>query len=157
MQLEQEFITRSNDPEDLFASGMTHLKKHRSQKALEAFRKAMESRPDEPRFMSYFGLCLATAENRPEEAVPLCERAVIREFYRPELFFNLGRVYLLAGDAKKAYEIFTRGLALDMTNNDLRRELRRMGRRRRPIIPGLARSNGINRLLGKVLYRIRNR
>ena len=74
-QLVPEPTVISTNPEELFDSGVSHLKKHRSKKALDAFRQAMSSKPNEPRYMSYFGLCLATADNRPEEAVPLCERA----------------------------------------------------------------------------------
>jgi Flp pilus assembly protein TadD len=53
----------SRTPEDLFQSGISHLRKHRGRQALEALRLAAELQPHEPRYISYYGLCLATVEN----------------------------------------------------------------------------------------------
>ena len=84
-----ESLASLTTPEQLFEDGLAHLKKHRSKKALDAFRRALEAKPSEPRFMSYFGLCLASTEGKIGDALPLVEKAARKEFFRPELYFNL--------------------------------------------------------------------
>jgi len=145
------------DPEEFYTAGIFLVKRDRVKEALSAFRQALEIKKDEPRYLSYFGYCLAKAEGRTKEGAALCERAVQKEFYRVELFINLGRVYLLAGNRKKAHMAFRKGLALDRENREIRGELDRMGIRRPPVLPFLDRKNPVNKLAGKVLFKLRLR
>jgi hypothetical protein len=79
--------------------------------------------------------------------------AIRRDVFRAELFLNLGRVYLMARDRRSAYEAFTMGLRIDRRDPRLRRELRRMGVRRRPVLPFLDRGHAVNRWLGRFMAR----
>jgi Tfp pilus assembly protein PilF len=106
-----------------------------------------------PRFLSHYGLCLAHATEHVDEAREACERAVAAEFYNPDLYLNLGRVYLRGGERGAAHRAFASGLRLQGDHPGLRAELLRMGIRRRPVIGFLGRSNPVNRMLGRLAPR----
>jgi tetratricopeptide (TPR) repeat protein len=146
-----------DDPEEFFRAGVFLLRRDKAKEALTAFKRSLLVRENEPRYMSYTGLCLALALGKVREGQVLCEKAVEREFYRPELFLNLGRVYILAGNRRKAHMAFRKGLALDRENRDIRVQLERMGIRKPPVFPFLDRRHPINKLAGKMLYRLRLR
>lgn len=142
------------EPEKLFQAGVVFLERlDRVGDALMAFKKAHELVPDDTRYASYYGLCLALAKRDTREAVPICMDAIRRDLYRPELFLNLGRVYLLARDRRRAHEAFCMGHRLDRRDPRINRELRRMGVRRRPPVPFLERGHVVNRWLGRVMAR----
>ena len=146
-----------SDAEELFKAGLFLLKRDKVREALSAFKRALNIKGNEPKYMSYTGLCLALAEGKTRESVVLCEKAVSMEFYRSELFLNLGRVYIVMGNKKKAHMAFRKGMALDRDNRSLRVELEKMGYRKPPVFPFLDRQHPINMVAGKVLYRLRLR
>ena len=102
------------------------------------------------RSLSYYGLCLAMASRRVREALDICERAVAAEFYNPELYLNLGRVYLRCGDRRSAFGAFVQGLRLNHRHGGIIAQIRRLGFRRRPVVGFLRRGHPLNRLLGRV-------
>lgn len=154
---ENGVVAADMDAEELYKAGLFLLKRDKVKEALSAFKRALNIKIKEPRYMSYTGLCLALAEGRIKEAVALCEKAVSMEFYRSELFLNLGRVYIAMGNKKKAHMAFRKGMALDRDNRSLRIELERMGYRKPPVFPFLDRQHPINKVAGKVLHRLRLR
>jgi tetratricopeptide (TPR) repeat protein len=148
-----------NAAEGCFANGMRSLSEGRLRQALALFESAIslerqlgESRP-QARYLSYYGLCLALAQDETREALRFCREAVTIEGYNADLRLNLGRVLMAAGRKKEAFETFRKGLELDRHHVGLRRALRSMGLRRRPALPFLGRSHPLNVLLG----RLRNR
>ena len=145
------------DPEELFKAGLFLLKRGRVESALSAFKGALALKENEPRYMSYLGLCLAMTQGRAREGVALCEMAAKKEFYRSEMFLNLGRAYLYAGNRRKSHSAFRRGLSLDRENSDIKGELDRMGVRRPPVFPFLDRKSAVNKLAGKLLNKLRLR
>jgi tetratricopeptide (TPR) repeat protein len=148
---------RENDPEEFFKAGMFLLKRDRVKEAHAAFKQALFLQERDPRYMSYTGLTLAMAMGKTKEAVLLCEKAVQKEFFRAELFLNLGKVYLLAGNRKKAHIAFRKGMTLDRDNRTLRGELEKMGIRKPPVFKFLDRRHPVNKLTGKMLHRMRLR
>lgn len=142
------------DPERFFEAGLAFLDRNQFKKAKRAFQCAHTMRPGEPRYMSYLGLALALAERQVGNAIRLCEMAVRKEFFRPELFLNLGRVHQMRGDKRSALRAYRRGLAVDASHDELRREVRRMGVRKAPVLPFLDRGNTLNRVAGKALHRL---
>jgi len=146
-----------SDAEELYKAGLFLLKRDKVKEALSAFKRALKIKSNEAKYMSYTGLCLAIGEGKMREAVILCEKAVSMEFYRSELFLNLGRVYIAMGNRKKAHLAFRKGMALDRDNRSLRVELEKMGFRKPPVFPFLDRQHPINKVAGKVLYRLRLR
>ena len=145
------------DPEEFYKAGRFLLKRDKVREALMAFKQALQLKETEPRYKSYFGLSLALSEGRVKEALLFCESAVEKEFFRAELFLNLARVYLMAGNRKKAHAVLRKGLAIDKDNKDIRQELDRMGIRKAPVLPFLDRRHPINKVAGKVLHRLRLR
>jgi tetratricopeptide (TPR) repeat protein len=123
-------------------------------RALPLFEQAHRSWPADRRFQSYLGLCLAVMGKKVRVAVDLCERAARGNFLHPELFWNLGRVAELAGDRRRAYAAYRRGLALDQEDLELRRGIARMGVRRSPVVPFLPRKHAVNRLSGQLLGKL---
>jgi Tfp pilus assembly protein PilF len=102
------------------------------------------------KYLSFYGLCLAVCSDRLEEARSICEAAVRAEFYNPDLYRNLGRVYLRAGDRLQAFGSFVRGLQLNPRHAGLLGEIRRLGIRKRPVVRFFPRSHPVNRILGRL-------
>ena len=146
----------AEDPEELFKAGLYLLKRDRLQEALAAFKKALYIRDREPRYMSYAGLALAL-NGKTKEAVLLCEKALQKESFRQEFFLNMGRVYLIYGNRRKALMTFRKGMALDRENRQIRGELERMGIRKPPVFRFLDRNHPVNKWSGKMLHRLRLR
>ncbi|HEU4401975.1 MAG TPA: hypothetical protein VFT43_07700, partial [Candidatus Polarisedimenticolia bacterium] len=88
--------------------------------------------------------------DRLREAQEICEGAVRAEFYNPELYLNLGRVYLKGGDRARAFGAFVRGLQLSPRHPALIQSIRRLGIRRRPVLRFLGRRHPFNRVLGRM-------
>ena len=106
-----------------------------------------------PRYLSYYGLCLALGKGQFSQAAETCRQAMELEFYSPDLYLNLGRVYCLEGNRAAAFNAFLGGLSLESQHPGIRREVQRMGIRRRQVLPFLSRSNPVNRLLGRLTPR----
>jgi len=102
------------------------------------------------KYLSYYGWCLAICSDRLDEAREFCEAAVRSEFYNPDAYWNLGRVYLKTGDRSLAFDTIVRGLQLNPRHSGLVGVLRRLGIRRKPVLPLLDRGHPVNRLLGRL-------
>ncbi len=140
-----------------FQKGLRAVRHGEFLEALVYFEASMQlaqragAQPSSPiKYLSYYGLCLAMTSYRVEEGREICENAVRAEFYNPDLYLNLGKVYLKAGDRGLAFETLVRGLQLNPRHPDLVKEVRRLGVRRRPIVGFLSRSHPLNRMLGRL-------
>jgi tetratricopeptide (TPR) repeat protein len=102
--------------------------------------------------LSYFGLCMALVQKKYRPAIELCRRALDLEFYNGDHYVNLARVYLAAGQRKKALDIAESGLKLLPDHEDLLRVRRSLGVRSRPPVPFLNRSHPINVSLGQARH-----
>jgi len=146
--------TPGKGPEEFFRAGIALLRRKQFQDALRAFKHALDLDPEDARYLSFYGLCLAATGRNPGEGVQLCEAAAEKEFYRPELHLNLGRAHLIQGRPEKAQKAFREGLALDEQNREIIRELENMGVRKRPTLPFLNRKNPLNKWSGLVRQRL---
>jgi tetratricopeptide (TPR) repeat protein len=154
---EEEQEVPAEDPEEYFKAGKFLLMRDKQKEALRAFRRAFEMNSADPRYMSYYGVCLASVSGRLKEGLALCEKAAAKEFFRAEMFLNLAKVYMKIGNRGKAHDALRKGMSLDRENKDIKRELDKMGVRRPPVLPFLDRNSGINKFAGKVLYKLRLR
>ncbi len=142
--------------EESFRRGMEALGRGSNVEALALFEAALEierrcgAGKPQPRYLSYYGLCLGLAANRVREGIEYCREAKGVEFYNADLCWNLGRLLLAAGRRKEAWEAFEEGLARQPVHLGIRREMERMGTRRSPVVPFLSRGNPVNVLLGKL-------
>ncbi|MBI5886866.1 MAG: hypothetical protein HZB85_09845 [Deltaproteobacteria bacterium] len=104
----------------------------------------------DPLAMSYYAICLVRVEKSFDKALSLCAMAVEKEFFHPEIYLNLGRIFLMKGQKSKAVKAFKRGLQVDETHKEILTEIKKLGLRRRPFITWLPRRNSINIFIGKV-------
>ena len=100
--------------------------------------------------MSWYAVCLARIGGRFNRAMALGKAAVLKEFCNPEMYLNLGRVCLMAGDKRGAVAAFKEGLVFEPGSSTIRAEIRLLGIRRVPPISFLRRSNPVNRFIGQV-------
>ena len=141
--------------EEAFHKGITMLESGRPRDAVAFFKAAIDIEnqvgggdPGQARYVSYYGLGLCLSRTASHEAIACCRKAAEFEGYRPEVWWNLGRVALTAGRRGEAHRAFHRGLALQPGHPGILRDLQRMGIRRRPALPFLPRKNPLNVFFG---------
>jgi len=144
--------------EESFLTGMEALAAGRCLEALALFEAAITLERQlgaprvQPRYLSYYGLCLALEAQRTSDGVELCREAVQLEFYNADLYCNLARALLAARRKREAHQVLRDGLKWERGHAGIVREIRAMGSRRRPALRFLPRGNPINVLLGKMTY-----
>lgn len=102
--------------------------------------------------LSYFGLTVALMRKEHKTAIDLCRRAIDLEFYNGDHYANLARVYVSAGNRKKALETVEQGLKLVPDHPYLTAVRTSLGIRERPAVPFLDRSNPVNVSLGQARH-----
>jgi len=147
--------------EQSFQEGLEALNTRKYREAAAHFQKAMEHETsDGPvklvrlKYGSYFGLALTLAEGRSQEGQKLCEQAARREFLDADLFCNLGIVSLRNRKKKLAFQAFEKGLAIRPNHPRILEQLAQYERRGAPVFPGLSRDHFLNRVFGKLRYRL---
>ncbi len=142
--------------EESYKKGLHAFVEGRRKEALAMFEAAIEIQRrssgghPEPRYLSYYGLCLALEKNEIHEALHFCRQAVTLEGYNPDIRCNLGRVLMRAGRRRAAYDTLVQGLGMESDHRVIKAALRHMGVRRPPIIPFLSRNNPLNVFLGRM-------
>jgi predicted negative regulator of RcsB-dependent stress response len=137
----------------LFQKGLHFLAHHSLDQAAVCFENALtleqQSGGEPPaKLLSYCGYTLAFARKKWNDGLKLCKAAVEKEFFNPDLFFNLGDIYLTRGDKKNAHLAFKRGLTLAPDHPKIRSRMMEMGVRKTAVIPLLSRDNFLNKILG---------
>lgn len=140
--------------QELFQQGRELLKLGERLKALGFFERAHEIDPDNARFLSYLGMCIAYERRLKREALRLCKWALKEDPKNPEQYLNLGKVYLVFGCHSDAIVIFRKGMRIDNDNPEIITELQAMGIRKKPVIPFLSRGHFLNKYIGIALARI---
>lgn len=135
-----------------FEEGLKALTSRRTGEALQWFEKAVAEEKT-PLTCSYLAFCRAKETGRYKEAIALCMEAMKEEPKNSEIYLNLGRVYLLAGQRKSAIRAFDLGLRHGR-NAQIMNELNAIGRRKTPPLPFLPRENPLNKYLGRFLKKL---
>jgi tetratricopeptide (TPR) repeat protein len=143
--------------EESYRRGRQLLAQGHKSDAFDYFRTAHTLDGSNPRYRSYYGLCLALVESRFNEGLELCRSAAKEEFFNPELYHNLARVHLAFGFKAEGIRYVRRGLMIDPGHLGMRDELCDLGVRRAPILPFLPRRHRLNRWLGRLRERTRDR
>ncbi len=138
-----------------FSQGIEYLKTNQLEAAANAFRRAFKNDPENPRYLSYYGLIIALHEHNYQDGVNFCRAAIMRAAYEPEFYLNLCRVYSKGGQRKKALETLVEGLSFDPDSSPLKLEMKRLGSRRKPLVSFLPRSHFLNRSIGRLTYQFR--
>jgi len=148
--------------EDSYRKGVALLERRNYKDAILLFRNAIDQervegvKTPKMKFVSFLGLALTYQQGRSEEGAKLCEQAVKRDFLDPDLFCNLGIVYLRNRQKARAFEAFQKGLNLEAGHQRIREELERFDRREQPVFAFLPRTHPVNRLVGRLRHRLRN-
>jgi hypothetical protein len=138
------------------------LEANNNKGALKMLGKALAEHPYNPFLLSYFGCLEAIVNKNYDRGVDICKDAIEifkqevpfgQDFFYPVFYLNLGRAYLAAGNKENASEAFKKGLEADPENSDLTWEAKKLGMRRRPVIPFLTRSNPMNKYMGMLLHK----
>jgi predicted Zn-dependent protease len=137
-----------------FARGLDLLKKNRLGESANAFRMAFKKEPENPLYLSYYGLIVALAEDNLQDGINFCRAAILRTSDEPDFFVNLSKVYSKAGQRKKALEALVEGLNYK-NEGRIMTEMRRLGVRRKATIRFLPRNHFLNKALGKFTYNFR--
>lgn len=138
---------------DLIEKGMGLARDGRYRESLRVFDEDL-CFTQHPTAMSYYALSLANEEGNYDKAISLCLMAAEKEFYNPEIYLNLGRIFLLNGQKSVAVRAFRKGLKFDNSSMPLLMELKGLGLRRKPVIGFLPRQSAVNRFLGMLVVRL---
>ncbi len=132
-----------------FREGLAKLRDGENEAAVQLLRQAMDRDPENPYYVSYYGLSLAHAEGRWQEAEHFCHTAVCRSRRQAQLYLNLAEVYVNSGRPQGAADTLARGLRYLPTDARLQAAFGRLATRRPPVIRFLPRTHVINRSLGQ--------
>lgn len=142
------------EAEELYDKGQKAFKDGKTLEALALCEKAFNIEPENPKYQSFLGLCIASERGKIKEAISLCERALQVESQKAENYLNLGKVYLRTGLKLKAVETFRKGLKIDNKNPEIIAEIQALGLRKKPIIPSRSRDYFLNKCLGIILVKL---
>jgi len=137
----------------VFRSGLAHMRDGQSFEALAAFRQAAAMEPQNPYFLSYYGLALGQASRNWDEAEALCMAALRKRRQIPQLYLNLAELYRSGGRVADAVETLNDGLRYTARDSRLVEALRYFGVRRAPVLSFLGRNHPLNRYLGRMRHR----
>lgn len=162
--LRKENIKKVKSPSQYLDEVKTMLQRKSNRSALELLTHALKKYSDDPFLLSYYGCLEAIINKNFTDGIDNCSRAIEildekipfgQEIFYPTFYLNLGRAYLAAKDKKGATEVFQKGLSFDKENKDLVWEMKKLGERRKPLIPYLRRSNPINKYIGMILHTLK--
>src|SRR5260370_23876490 len=117
------------------------------EKAMGLLRQASERDPENPYYLSYYGLSLAYAEGKWADAERLCHTAVCRSRRQAQLYLNLAEVYQASGRKQAAADALARGLHYMPDDMRLQSEIGKLATRRPPALTFLPRPHWFHRTL----------
>jgi hypothetical protein len=106
-------------------------------------------------YYSYLGYGIARYERRVKEGLSLCEHSIKIQFYEPENYVNLARVWMLKRNRRHAAEALQQAININAYHPAVRKLVREMGVRSKPVIPFLSRDNPLNYFLGRLRHQRR--
>lgn len=161
--LRKENVKKPKSPSHFLEEVRILLQRKDNRNALEVLTQALKKYPDDPFLLSYFGCLEALINKNYTDGIDLCKRAIEllnekipfgQEIFYPTFYLNLGRSYLAANNRSGATEALQKGLTFDGENKDLLWEMRKLGIRRKPVVPYLKRSNPLNKYIGMILHKL---
>jgi tetratricopeptide (TPR) repeat protein len=154
-------VTKEKDHGDYINEANRLLRTFRKKAALHVIEEGLEKFPSDPLLLSFNGFLLAYVEKKFANGIRVCEDAVRKlngsSRDRGVMYLNLGKAYVAANRKVEAVEAFRKGLEADSGNRDIQWELKKLGTRRKPVVPFLKRGNRLNKYLGLFLDRIERR
>jgi len=142
----------SPEEQEMYEKGIEAVNSGDTPNGLFCLESLFETKPD-PVITSYYAVCLAKERGEVERAFELCDEAMEDDPGNSVHYLNLGRVCLAADMKREAIKAFRDGL-LYRKNPLISSELERLGWRDLPVFPSLGREHSLNRMLGKVLFKL---
>jgi len=136
------------DVEDLFKRGTEALEARNFPAAYRLLRAALDGERS-PDHLSQYGLALTQYTGNMKGGIALCQEAIKKDPKNPDHFLRMGTIYLVSGRKKEAVRIFHLGLRVGR-HPGITRMLQSLGQREKPMLPFLARTNPLNKYLGKI-------
>jgi len=137
-----------------FEAGCVDLTENRVNEAIENLREAYSLAPQSASIRPFLGLALARGAGPFSEARELCEGAAKQEFFNPELYLNLAKVFLRFDRRSEALRYLRRGAMIDPGHEPIHQMIASLGNRKLPIVPFLPRRHPVNRALGTARSRV---
>lgn len=109
-----------------------------------------------PGIKSKLAYCLAKERKQYQRAMSLCREALEEEPSNPDHYYQLSRIYLVAGQKQKAIRTLRKGLKFNR-HQPIIDELNRLGLRKPPVFSSLPREHVINRTAGVLLTKLGSR
>ena len=122
-----------------------------------AFERAHRRDPRDPRAMAWYGLTLVLVERNSNLGVLLCDQALRVAGPEPEVLLNQARIHLALNQRVRSVKAIERGLELWPDDPRFAAARDALGQRRAAVIPFLSRKNPLNRVLGRLRHRWRQR
>lgn len=119
---------------------------------LACLEKALEL-DDRKEWYSFLGYCVAKERGQFSRGIELCTVSLEHEPDNPAHYLNLGKIKLISGNKRDALQLFRDGMARG-GSAEIRGLLDEFGKRKRPVLPFLARSNPLNIFLGRLFRTI---
>jgi tetratricopeptide (TPR) repeat protein len=135
-----------------FRLGLARLRDGDAIAAIELLRQAAKRDPENPYYLSYFGLGLGHAEGMWGEAERLCHRALCRGRRQAQLYLNLAEVYVASGRRQAASDTLAIGLRYMPHDARLLEEFSKLIMRRPPVLKVFPRTHALNRILGRLRH-----
>jgi Tfp pilus assembly protein PilF len=140
-----------------YIQGQRYFRQGDLKSALTCFKSAFQATADThihaQLYMSFLGLTQVLLND--VSGLNLCRRAAQEESSRGEVFENLVRAELKLGHRKQACDALRRGMRIDKGCVGLRALRDEIVVRRNPCLSFLDRDNPLNRILGRLTYRLR--
>ena len=143
-----------------FQLGSGLAREGRYHEALAPLEQALSYSVEEPEapflraMRSFYGLTITKTRRDIRRGRKLCEEAVLGGDFDPDLYLNLARVYLLASRKDLAAETLKTAAKLAPRNSSIRRLCGEIGLRREPVFTFLPRANPLNKIAGRIRYRL---
>ena len=123
--------------------------------ALLQFEMAHAMRPL-PGVKAKLAFCLAKERRQYQQAMALCREALQAEPDNPDHYYQLSRIYMVAGQKRQAIKSLRKGLKFKR-HQPIIDELNRLGSRKAPVFPSLPREHILNRSAGILFTRLGSR
>lgn len=123
--------------------------------ALVQFEMALAIEP-RPGVQSKLAYCLAKERKQFQQAMALCREALQAEPNNPDHYYQLSRIYQIAGQKGQAIKSLRKGLKFKR-HQPIIDELTRLGVRKPPVFSSLPREHILNRTAGLLLAKLGSR
>jgi hypothetical protein len=109
-----------------------------------------------PQMLSLMGYCIVSDTGQIRQGIAMCVKAITNDPFNCDHYLNLGRIYILGNDRRRAIRSFKKGLQIRKDPRIIK-ELRLLGIRRAPPISSLLREHFLNVITGKILHFLEKR